>query len=82
MENGSLWARSDQRFLTNLQQPTIRREMEDFKAARGMRHDEPMGDGMRREFDREMLKKYARSERPPAHVKWILKIWSFVPPEK
>lgn len=72
MENGSLWARSDQRFLTNLHHPTIRREMEDFKAARGMR----------REFDREMLKKYARSERPPAHVKWILKIWSFVPPEK
>lgn len=82
MENGSLWARSDQQFLTNLQHETIRKEYEDFKLAHSIGVGHPISNALRREFDREMLKKYARVEKPPAHVKWILKIWSFVPPEK
>ncbi len=82
MEEESFWARSDQQFLTNLQHETIRKEYEDFKLAHSIGVGHPISSALRREFDREMLKKYARVEKPPARTKWILKIWSFVPPEK
>lgn len=82
MEEESFWARNDQRFLTNLQHPTIRNEYEEFKLTHGIGVGHPISSALRREFDRAMLKKYARVEKPPARTKWTLKIWSFVPPEK
>lgn len=72
MTAGSMWLPNTAIYIANLQHDIIREEYNAFRRVLGIRHGDPMSDRQRRDFDRLMVKKYAKKETPPERTRFVL----------
>lgn len=73
-----LWASDDSRFLTDLRHPVIAAEYRRRLIEAGARYDGWLSDRQRRQFDRDMVRKYAAACPPPPRARWHLQIYDIL----
>lgn len=73
-----IWADDTATFLTDLRHPVIRREWNARLQRAGRRIGTPAEMRERRQFDREMVAKYAALCPPPPRTEWLLKAYDIM----
>ncbi len=73
-----IWAENGAGYLTDLRHPVMIREWTQRQLRLGRRPDSPTTLRDRRQFDREMVAKYAEACPPPTRTPWQLMTYDFM----